>query len=397
MTIWTIILYTTIAAIVLTFLTSLIKKPKSWLVSFIQNFVGAFFLFSAAVKLIDPMGTAIKLEDYFNVFKMPFLKPFSHPISFFVLVLEFLLGVTLILGIYKKWTLRMLLALILFFTLLTGVSAIFNVVRDCGCFGDFVKLSPWTSFAKDIVLTAMGLFLWFNRDKIEPLIGKKGAVAAGTLGIMAPLAFALHNYYNLPVVDFRPYKIGANIPDGMEIIEPAQYENTYTYKNTNTGETKEFINTTPEGDEWEFVDSKSKVIDEGIPAPIHDFMLSDSDGNDVTEQLLSFDKPVLLFVLHDATKASSKNTDKIRTLVGHSQSDDSSFNYAFLSASSDADLEAYKKKNNLEGSNLSGDGTMLKTMIRSNPGVVLLKKGNILGKWHYRNMPTVDEINSLIL
>lgn len=386
MTIYTIALFTGLAALVWTFLEVALKKTDHKLVSFIKNWIGTFFIFSAVVKLVDPVGFSIKLTDYFNVFKTPFMNPFALGLSFFILVLEFVIGVALLFNVWKRIILPILLALILFFTLLTGVSAIFNVVRDCGCFGDFLKISPWTSFIKDIVLTVLALYVYANRKKLIPFYGKMGAGAVIGLSTLAGLAFTLHNYYHLPIWDFRAYKIGTFIPEKMKEVRPAIYENIFTYKNKETGEEEKFVNTFPSADEWDFVSSTQKLVQEGIDAPIHDFVFTGNDGNDVTEQLLNFEKPIVLIIMHDVTKADKAGLKKIKGITDYADKT-GKYNYAFVSSSSDALLEKTKKEIGVTGTNLSADGTMLKTMVRSNPGFVVLKKGTIINKSHYFDLP----------
>lgn len=386
MTIYTIALFTGLAALVWTCLEVALKKTNDKVVSFFKNWIGTFFIFSAVVKLVDPVGFAIKLTDYFNVFKTPFMNPFAQSLSFFVLVLELVIGVALLFNVWKRLILPILLGLILFFTLLTGVSAIFNVVRDCGCFGDFLKISPWTSFIKDIILTILSIYVYVNQKKLIPFFGKIGAGTVVGLSTLAGLAFTFHNYYHLPIWDFRAYKIGTFIPEKMKEIRPAVYENVFIYKNNTTGEEKKFVNTFPNADEWSFVSSKQNLTEEGIEAPIHDFVFMSNDGSDVTEQLLNFEKPIVLIIMYDVKKANKGGLKKIKSITDYSDQT-GKYNYAFVSSSSDAKLEEVKNKLGVTGTNLSADGTMLKTMVRSNPGFVVLKKGIITNKSHYFDLP----------
>lgn len=391
MTIFTIALYTGLAALIWTLLEFALKKSDNYFVSFIKNWVGTFFIFSAVVKLVDPVGFSIKLTDYFNVFKLSFFNPAAQFLSFVLLTLEFVLGFGLLFNALKKFILPTLLALILFFTLLTGVSAIFGVVQDCGCFGDFLKISPWTSFSKDIILTAMVLFVVYNQKKLLPFFQSGGSFAVVALSTIAALAFTLHNFYHLPIWDFRAYKVGTYIPEKMKQIKAPVYQNKLVYKNTDTGEEKTFINQVPKGENWEYVSMEQTLIEEGIPAPIHDFALIDVNGQNLTNQILSFEKPIVLFVYHNVNKAEEKGIEGIKDIVAYSRQENL-YNYAFLSASSNTDLEKYKQKHGLTGTNLSGDGTMLKTMIRSNPGIILLQEGTIKGKWHYRDIPPAKNL-----
>ena len=391
MTIFTIALYTGIAALLWTLLEFALKKSENYFISFIKNWIGTFFIFSAVVKLVDPVGMAVKLSDYFNVFHLTFLLPAAQFLSFVILTLEFIVGVGLLFSALKRVILPTLLAMIVFFTLLTGVSAIFGVVQDCGCFGDFLKISPWTSFIKDIILTIMTLMVIYNHKKLIPFFRRGGSFVLILLSGIGALAFTLHNYYHLPMWDFRAYKTGTYIPEKMKQVKAPVYQNKLVYKNTDTGEEETFINRVPKGEQWEYVSMEQVLIEEGIEAPIHDFALIDVNGNDLTNEILSFEKPIALIILHDAQKAGEKGIEKIKEIVAYSDQENL-YNYAFLSASSNEDLEDYKRQHGITGTNLSADGTMLKTMIRSNPGLVLLQNGTIEGKWHYRDIPAAEHL-----
>lgn len=392
LTIGTIALFTGLAALLWTAIERYILKDNTWLVSFLKNWVGMFFIFSAVVKLVDPVGFSIKISDYFTVFHTEFMKPMALAISFVVLVLEFVIGVALLFNAWKKITLFLLLVLILFFTLLTGVSAIFNVVRDCGCFGDFLKISPWTSFYKDIVLLLVTLFILWKNKQLKGWFSPTFRAAIIVVSIIAAFAFTLHNYFHLPIWDFRAYKVGTYIPDGMKEIKPAVYENKLTYKHNETGEVKVFVNSFPENEsEWDFVSNERTQIDAGIPAPIHDFSFTTFSGEDLTEQVLSFEKPIALITIIDVPKAKAKGIDAFRSIIEYSKQHDV-YNYAFLTAATEQQMVDYKETYHLEGTSLSIDGTVLKTMIRSNPGLILLQEGTITGKWHYRDIPKPEDL-----
>ncbi len=394
MTIWTIALFTGIAGLVWTFLERYLKKTDDFTASFIKNWVASFFIFSAVVKLVDPVGFSIKLNDYFDVFHVSFFKPFSLFLSFAILILEFVIGILLLFNIFKRTCYALLMGTIIFFTFLTGVSAIFNVVQDCGCFGDFLKISPWTSFIKDIVLLIMSSYIVRQQKHFSSFFqNSQWAYITAGLAIFVSFAFEAHNYFHLPIWDFRPYKVGTYIPDAMVEIQPPVYENQLIYKNKNTGEEKTFIDEFPDGDEWEFVDRKQIVLEKGIPAPIHDFILTSNEGEDLTSQILDFEKPILLFVINDLDKVKNHGVEALKSFINQSDQTNE-INYAFLSSSSDEQLELWKSEQGLIGTNLAGDETMLKTMIRSNPGVVLLRKGTIMGKWNFRDFPTYEKLEA---
>jgi len=386
MTIFTIALYTGIAAALWTVLIGLKSKPDSYLLSFIKNWIGTFFIFSAVIKLVDPVGFSIKLDEYFDVFKMSFLRPLALPMSIGLLVLEAILGVALLFNARMNIITKLLLGLILFFTLLTGVSAIFDVVKDCGCFGDFLKIPAWTSFIKDIVLSALIILVFINRKKFKPVFGKSSSKYVIGLTTLAALAFTLHNYFNNPIWDFRPFKPGSDIVELRKPIRAPEFSNLLTYKNSTTGESKVFENEFPQGDQWQWVSTETKEVDPGIEAPIKDFIINDSEGADISEALVSFEKPIALIVISNAEKAKGKGSEAIKALVDYSN-ETNEYNYAFLTSSNASVLAEYKEDLGVDGSDLLAAETLLKTMVRANPGVLLITNGVVKGKWHYRNIP----------
>ena len=194
-----------------------------YIVGFLRIFVGIFFIISGFIKLNDPVGFSFKLKDYFapDVLNLEFLVPFALVIALFVVIFEVLLGIMLIVGYAKKFTLWSLLLMIVFFTFLTFYSAYFNKVTDCGCFGDALKLTPWESFWKDVVLSIMILILFFGKKHIQPFFSKFGRTIIVFVSFIACMVFAYYVLQHLPWIDFRAYKIGANIQKGMEVPEGA--------------------------------------------------------------------------------------------------------------------------------------------------------------------------------
>ena len=192
-------------------------------VSIVRLIVGVVFIISGFVKLVDPIGFSFKLEEYFEpqVLNMPFFIPFAYPIAVFVVAFELILGVLLLLGFLRKFTLLSLLGLTIFFGFLTFYSAYFNKVTDCGCFGDALKFTPWGSFTKDMILLFLAIILWWGRDSIKLLYTNKVSIAVLSLTIVGCIGLVYYTQKHLPVIDFRPYKVGVNIQKGMEITEDA--------------------------------------------------------------------------------------------------------------------------------------------------------------------------------
>src|SRR5690606_3033046 len=253
--------------------------------------VGLLFIISGLIKLNDPMGFSFKLEEYFSsgVLDLPFLMHMALGISIVVVIVEVLLGVLLLLGFKPKFTLWSLLLMIVFFTFLTFYSAYFNKVTDCGCFGDAVKLTPWESFTKDIVLLVLILILFRGRGHIHPLFPPRTNWIVTGLALVACIWFADHVLRHLPSVDFRPYKIGANIPGGM-IVPQGAPEAIYEYAWKFKVDGKEKIIVThgdyPEVNNGEFLDVQTTLVQKGYEPPIHDFTI-EREGEDHAAELLA--------------------------------------------------------------------------------------------------------------
>lgn len=352
-------------------------------VSIARVLVGILFVISGLIKLNDPVGFSFKLEEYFapQVLDLGFLMPFALEIAILLVIFETLLGVMLLWGYKVKFTVWSLLLMIVFFTFLTFYSAYFNKVTDCGCFGDAIKLTPWESFFKDVVLLVLIVLLFFGRRFIKPL---KYAAIISILALVFCVWYAYYVYNHLPVVDFRPYKIGTNIEKGMEIPEDAPkavYEYAWKFM---VGGKEEVVVTT--GDypsvEGEFVDVQTTLIQEGYLPPIHDFTM-ELDGVDYTEELL--DEPLLMVVVSRIIEqADTDGLEDIRRLVKRAK--EKGYKVIGLSASSKEQLEPYKKEYGLDFDFYFCDLTTLKTIVRSNPAVLELQSGTITQKLHYNDV-----------
>src|SRR5690554_486194 len=268
------------------------------LTQFCRVFVGILFIFSGLIKLNDPVGFSFKLDEYFSesVFNMPFLQDFSLTLAVVLVISEVLLGVMLLLGYMRKLTLWLLMLMIVFFTFLTFYSAYFNKVTDCGCFGDAIPLTPWQSFYKDLILLALIAILNFGRIYIQPILSKQARVFAVFVTFVLSLSIVYYVLDNLPILDFRAYKIGVNIEDGMDYPEDAQEPvfNYHWWFNVN-GEEKKI---TTQGDypdvEGDFMRVDTEMVSEGYVPPINDFSI-EKDGEDYTSDFLN--EPNLVMVI----------------------------------------------------------------------------------------------------
>ena len=356
------------------------------LVGVSRIFVGVFFIISGFIKLNDPLGFSYKLNDYFasDVLNLEFLQPYALGFAVFIVILEIVLGALLIIGYKVKSTLVLLLGMIVFFTFLTFYSAYFNKVTDCGCFGDALKLTPWESFWKDVFLLVLIIIITLGRKYLTPFFSKFINVIISFLVFIACLWYGYHVLMHLPNIDFRPYKIGANIEEGMSIPEgapPAVFD--YNWKFIEDG--KEKIITTA-GDypksPGEFVGVTTEVVDEGYEPPIHDFSIERA-GEDYTSQLLGEDK-LIMIVAYNLSKSEKQGFEAMTSFVEKARQ--SSYKVIGISASGDVDIAAVNEEFGLELDFYFCDETALKTMIRSNPGIIHLEKGTIKQKLHWNDV-----------
>lgn len=364
---------------------------KKLITQFSRLFVGILFIISGLIKLNDPLGFSYKLEEYFSepVFNMPFFVPFSLAIALFLVILEVVLGVMLLIGYKSKLTIWLLLILIVKFSFLTFYSAYFDVVKDCGCFGDALHLTPWQSFTKDIVLLFFILILLFNQKLIKPVFSDKVQILLILLSIILSSFMGYWVINHLPLKDFRPYKVGTNIKKDMEIPEGAPksvVEMVFIY-NVN-GVDKEFtekdLMSLPAG--AKFVDRKDKVIVQGYLPPIHDFKL-ELDGNDQTQLIFSKEKS-LLIIAYDLEKSSPDGLQKLGKLYQDASA--KGYYVALVTGSSNDVIDNVKKKYGFTFDFLFCDATTLKTIERANPSLVVLHYGNVKQKVHYND---IDELN----
>lgn len=372
------------------------KVEQAIVVAF-RLFVGTLFIFSGFVKSIDPLGTSYKIGEYFVEFGLGFLEPYTLAMSVFMIVLEIVLGVTLLLGYLRDWTLRLLLLLILFFTFLTGYTTVTGNVTDCGCFGDFLKLEPYESFIKDLVLLFMIVVLFFRRKYIEPIASTYIAGPVTVISVLFFTWFCFSNFYfDIPIMDFRPYKAGKNIPAQMTVPEDKKpvIEFVFVYENKETGEQKEFkADNLPKGDEWEFKERTDKVVKEGETPAINNFSIVNSAGESMDSAVLYNDDYVFMNVAYDLKHTSkSAFTEDIVPMAEKAQED----GYLFFTVTA-TDPESFKKEINANHPFYLADDIFLKTIIRSNPGLVIIKDGNVVMKWHHRHIPDYEQIQEKYL
>jgi uncharacterized membrane protein YphA (DoxX/SURF4 family) len=363
------------------------KFSGKW-VNLCRFILAAVFIYSGFVKAVDPMGTQYKIEDYLTAFGitwMPALIPLC--LSLFQAALELLLGVFLLLGIRRRLSSLLTLILYLFFTPLTLYLAIANPVSDCGCFGDALVLTNWQTFTKNIILLLMAVSLQRKPLLMPRFISKHNQWIITLFTVIFIMFFSSYNLYHLPLFDFRPYHIGADIPKGMTIPEGAKqpkFETTFILQKN--GVKKEFTLDNYPDSTWTFVDSKSVQTEAGYVPPIHDLSLTDvATGEDLTDSVLTYKGYVFLLVAPWLERADQSHIDLINELndycVIHG------YPFYCLTSSTDKSIAGWKDATAAEYRFVNVDGTTLKTIIRSNPGLVLLKNGVVINKWGDNDFP----------
>ena len=430
---------------------------KSSIILISRIFIGIIFIYSGIVKAVDPLGYTYKIIDYFVAFGFPPMEDFAFVLAIFFSTAEFILGFGLLLGIYIRLYLYLVILFMLVFTPLTLVLAITNPVTDCGCFGDALVITNWQTFWKNLVIDIPVLILLVNRIRIKNVFKTKAAFSINALGLISIIYVSIYSFQNLPILDFRPYKIGANIKEGMQMPEGKQgdiFKSSFLYKNTATQEVREFDEENleePLSNEqlWEFVDTKTVKIKEGYHPPIHDFGIVSKEYGDITEVVLSDSNYTFMLVsyrLNGSNFNAFLEFEKLKRELPQ-------YNFIALTAALDNEVSSLTDSLNqyflddtktqtqqesrtiylyeFEGNILefeeseipedeayifigtedvnqevepktslfrfyNCDPTTLKTIVRANPGLVLLKKGTVINKWHYNNFPTKLEIKKII-
>lgn len=355
--------------------------------------VGVLFIISGLIKLNDPVGFSFKLKDYFapDVLNLEVFIPFALLIAIFVVIFEVMLGTMLLLGYAKKFTIWSSLLMIIFFTFLTFYSAYFNKVTDCGCFGDAIKLTPWESFFKDIVLLILLLIIYFGRNFIKPIFTANLRKIIVYISFIACMAFGYYVLQHLPVVDFRPYKIGANITEGMMYPPNAEqpiFEYRWTF--THNGAEKIIVTNGDFPKEEGTYTVETIMIQEGYEPPIHDFTM-ERDGEDFSAELL-VEENLIIVIAYSISNSEKEGFANIKEATDKAIKN--GYKVIGLSASSPEVTEALTKEHQLNFDFYFCDETALKTIIRSNPSLIELQKGTIKQKLHWNDTSKLKLLNN---
>ncbi len=356
---------------------------------------GLVFIFSGFVKGIDPWGSAYKFTDYFHAMGLDAIVWAAFPLGVLLSFAEFAIGVAYLFNWRMKIFSWLGLLFMLFFTPLTLWIALKNPVTDCGCFGDALVISNWETFYKNLVFIVLAIVVFVNRSWFDNQVKTKTPLVLSLVTFVAYFGIVYHSYNHLPIFDFRPYKVGVNIPDAMTVPEGApqdEYENIFYYKNKNTGEVEKFDEENyPWQDtvNWEFHDMESNLIQEGYEPPIHDFRIETTDGENIIDFFTYDENYVFMLVAYDLHKSSTKSQDEINTLADWAMQQ--GYSFICLTSTLPDESMAFAQANGTPYEFFNCDEITLKTMIRSNPGLIVIKDGTILEKWHYNDIPTPEE------
>jgi len=375
-----------------------VKKFSSPFLHFSRIIAGSVFIYSGFVKGIDPLGSAYKFADYFVAFNMEFLEPAALPLSVALSSAEMLIGVLLLAGVHMAITSWAVFLFMSFFTILTFYIAVSDPVADCGCFGDAIILTNWETFWKNVVLMVFVLYLFLKRKKFSPFFNKPLAEWSTLLAfLLIILGISGWSYRNLPVIDFRPFSIGADLNEKMSVPPDApadEYEITLYYEKD--GEVKPFSVDNLPGPDWEWVRTESTLINQGYVPPITDFYIESADeGIDYTYAILDDPGYTFMLIAWNLERSSVKSANRVNRLAEWSVGQ--GVNFFCLTASTVSQINDFIERTGASYEFYHADEITLKTVIRSNPGLVLLKNGTILGKWHYRNIPHADEFKDNLL
>ncbi len=368
------------------------------ILSLISRFIlGIVFIFSGFVKGVDPMGFTYKFTDYFNAFNLGFLEPFALVLAVTLAAVEFIIGVSLLFRFRYHLAVWAVLVFMSFFTIITFILALTNPVSDCGCFGDAIIMTNWQTFFKNLILIPFVLHIfWFralHQDSYKPLFSWL-ALMVFTLVF---LSIEFHACRHLPLLDFRPYSVGTYIPAKMSMPEGAlqdEFKTLLYYEKNGTVEEFTEDNFPWQDTTWTYVDSKHILVKKGYEPPIHDFTIVDEANTDITSTLLSDGGYSFLLVaahLGDADTHAMNYASRLAAWCGQA-----GHSFYCTTASGEREIEEIRQSLDLAFGFHTTDEITLKTIVRANPGLLLLREGTILAKWHYRDFPELEDFEAIL-
>lgn len=372
------------------------QKLRITVVNVCRFVLAATFIFSGYVKAIDPLGTLYKLKDYAAAMSLNGLLPDWVLVGVAIALgaLEFALGVFMLFAVRRHVVSRITLAFMTAMTALTLWIFVADPVKDCGCFGDALKLTNGETLLKNIVLSACAALVAWRPADMARFISRSNQWIVRYYTVAYIVITSVYCLYTLPIFDFRPYHVGMNIKQGMEIPEGAEqpeFESTFLLKKN--GETREFTLDNYPDSTWEYVDTRTVQTKKGYEPPIHDFALTSCDtGEDITEQVLTKKGYTFLLVSPRLAVADDSNFGDIDQIYEYAEENGADF-YC-VTASANDEIERWRDLTGAEYKFCNADETTLKTMIRSNPGLMLLKDGTIIGKWSHNTLPQTDDLTA---
>ncbi len=356
--------------------------------------LGLVFIFSSVVKGVDPLGTAYRVEDYLLAYGMDWMLETAFLLSVFLITVEFLLGFAILFKLKARLASIGILLIMIIFTAVTWFDARYNLVPDCGCFGDAIKMSNWETFSKNVVLILLAIFVFIKRKTIVSRLPQWFQTSTLLIFIGMFAWFINYNYQHLPLLDFRDWKMGNDMKSSGE----GEAKTFVTYRNIETGEEKEFLSPNyPWNDsvwmvQWEFVDQR---LDESGVVRMHNLIIEDEDGNDMTKALLEHSGDQFLLISYDLDFASGEGMLKAAKLF--MAMDEQGIAFDMLSASDLEIIDKYREVYQMEYPVYFADDIELKAMIRSNPGMLWLHDGVIIQKWHANDFPDWKDMETLIM
>lgn len=368
-------------------------KHEPPLIAIIRVITGLVFIFSSTVKGFDPIGTAYRVEDYLLVYGWTGLLHYALALSIFLIVVEFLIGIALVFRLKSKLATLGLLLIMVVFTVVTYLDARYNMVPDCGCFGDAVKLTNWQTFYKNIYLIILAVIIFAYRNRIRTKMpqGVQGLILVVVVGLYT--WFVVFNYRHLPMLDFRDWKVGNDMKaEGLD-----QVKTFVQYRNILTGEEQEFLSPDyPWNDsvwmaEWTFVDQR---IDDSGRILKHGVILEDAEGNDWTEAVFENPDFQLVVVAYDLEESNPNGLKAVKQVIRDAEA--LNIPIVLLTSSGEPIIERVLLKHEIEVESLFADDIELKAMIRSNPGLMLMHDGVVLEKWPFRGFPDREKLASYL-
>lgn len=370
------------------------KRINTAVLNIYRILVGLLFIYSGLVKGVDPLGTQFRIEDYFYAYETIWALPMSLSLSVFLNAFEFTIGALILTKIKARWVNILALLMMVFFTITTINDALNNPVPDCGCFGDALIISNWQTLYKNLVINALVIVLALRAADFKVGMAAKSQFIVFLTIVLSFLGFEYYNIQHLPVVDFRPWKVGNHLLP--ENPKPIKYY--LTYKNTKTGETKEYLSKDlPWQDsvfmaDWKWLNSREE--DPNFQEK-RTFPMVDNEGNDWSNDIVQYDGGVLLISIYDIQKISQEQADKIKVLYQDALK--AELNIIMLNSNTTDVYNEFSERFGLPDMDVyNSDDTALKAAIRSNPGLIVVKNAKVIAKYHINDFPNIEEIKTIL-